>query len=271
MRAAAPQALAAGAFERGGEREGIGQFERRGQEAGGQDGVQRADGVAHGAKTNREAGAIRRQRQQLQGGLSDNAQQPLGADKQPVQLEAGLVFVRAPAQSQHSAVREDHLQAEHVIAGDAVLEAARAAGVGDDVAANRIVRPAGRVRRIEEPQLFDCLLELLRINAGLNHRHKVGGVDFLDPVHARQRKHDAAADGHAAADVAMSRATRGDRDFVAVGKAQDGRNGLGAARQHHHVGRVRGEPLVAGVFGQNRGGETDLARRQHSLSVGQGA
>ena len=208
MRAAAAQALAAGAFERGGEREGIGQFERGGQEAGGQDGVQRADGVAHGAKANREAGAVRRQGQQLQGGLGDDAQQPLGADKQPVQLEAGLVLVRAPAEAQHRAVGEDDLQAEHVIAGDAVLEAARAAGVGDDVAANRIVRPAGRVRRIEEPLLLDCLLEFLRVNAGLDHRHKVGGVDFLDPVHARQRKHDAAADGHAAADVAVARAAR---------------------------------------------------------------
>ena len=96
---AAPQALAPGAFEGGGEREGIGQLQRGGQETGGQDGVQRAHGGAHGAKPDGEAGAIRGQGQQLQRGLGDNAQQAFGADEQPVQLEAGLVLVGAAARA----------------------------------------------------------------------------------------------------------------------------------------------------------------------------
>ncbi len=89
-------------------------------------------------KPDGETGAERRQRKQFQRRLGDDAQQPFRADEQPVQLEAGLVLVRAPAQPQHGAVGQHDFQAEHVIAGDAVFEAARAAGVGDDVAADGI-------------------------------------------------------------------------------------------------------------------------------------
>ena len=109
MGAAAAQALAPGAFEGGGEREGIGQLERGGQEAGGENGVQRAHGGAHGAEADGEAGAIRRQRQQLQRGLGDDAEQALGADEEPVQLEAGLVLVRAPAEPERRCRRRGRL------------------------------------------------------------------------------------------------------------------------------------------------------------------
>ena len=69
--------------------------------------------------------------------------------------------MRPPSRSDR-AVRQHDLQAEDVIASDAVFEAARAAGVGDDVAADRIVGPAGRVGRDNNsPLLLDGVLELL--------------------------------------------------------------------------------------------------------------
>ena len=110
-----------------------------------------------------------------------------------------------------------------------------------------VVRAAGGVGRIEQTALLDGLLELRRVHAGLDHGDEVGGVDLLDAVHARQRKHDAAAHRHAAAHVAVARAARGDRDAVAVGEAQGGRDRLRAAGQDDGVRQVRGEPFVAGM------------------------
>ena len=132
-----------------------------------------------------------------------------------------------------------------------------------------IVGAAGRVGRIEQALLLDRLLQLLGVDAGLDDGDEVGGVDFLDAVHALQRKHDAAVHGHAAADVAVAGAARRDRNAVAVGEAQDGGDGLGAARQGDGVGPVRGEPFVAGMFGQDGGCETDFARRQDAFQLGE--
>ena len=84
---------------------------------------------------------------------------PSEPTKEPVQIEAGLVLVRAAAEAHDRAVGEDDFQAEHVIAGDAVFQAARPAGVGGDVAADGTVRPAGGIGRIKQALRFDCLLQ----------------------------------------------------------------------------------------------------------------
>ena len=155
MGAAAAQAFAFGAFAGGGEREFIGQFQRAGQKAGGQNRLQRAHGGVHGTETDGEIGAERRQRNQFQRGFGDDAEQAFGADKEPVEIEAGLVFVRASAEADDGAVGQNDFEAEDVIAGDAVFQAARAAGVGGDVAADEIVRAAGGVGRIKQAALLD--------------------------------------------------------------------------------------------------------------------
>ena len=99
MGAATAQAFAFGAFVGGGEREFVGQFQRAGQKTGGENGVQRAHGGVHGTETDGEVGAERRQRNQFQRGFGDDAEQAFGADKQAVEVEAGLVFVRASAEA----------------------------------------------------------------------------------------------------------------------------------------------------------------------------
>ena len=94
--------------------------------------------------------------------LGDHAQHAFRADEQPREIKAGLVLVRAPAEPRRSAVRQHHFQAQHIIARDAVFQAARAAGVGGDVAADGAIRAAGGIGRIKQPALFDRLLQMLR-------------------------------------------------------------------------------------------------------------
>ena len=168
-----------------------------------------------------------------------------------VQIEAGFVFVRASADADDGAVGQHDFEAEDVIARDAVFQTARAAGVGGDVAADEIVRAAGGVGRIKQAALFNGFLKFLRDDARLHDGDKISGVDFLDPVHAFQRKHDAAMHGHAAADIAVAGAARGDGNFVLIGKAQNGGNGFGGAGQGDGVGLLGGEPFVAGIFRQS--------------------
>ena len=71
---------------------------------------------------------------------------PSEPTNKPVQIEAGFVFVRAAAEPDDGAVGEHDFEAEHVVAGDAVFQAARAAGVGDDVAADEALASGSRGR-----------------------------------------------------------------------------------------------------------------------------
>src|ERR1035437_3685754 len=119
-----------------------------------------------------------------------------------MKVEAGLVFVGASAKALNCAVGEDDFKTEDVIAGAAVFQTARAAGVGGDVAADEVVRAAGGIGRIKQSAPLDPVLKLFGVYARLDDGHEIGGVNLLDAVHAFKRKHDAAAHGHAAANVA---------------------------------------------------------------------
>ena len=60
-----------------------------------------------------QAGAVRRQGQQLQDGLGHDAQQAFRADKQTVQIEPGLVLMGPAPQPHEGPVCEGHFQPEH--------------------------------------------------------------------------------------------------------------------------------------------------------------
>ena len=85
------------------------------------------------------------------------------------------------------------------------------------------------------------------MNARLDDRDEIRLRDFLDAIHPLDREHDAAAVGHASADVAVARAARGDRNAMIAGEAQHGGDGLCIAREHHGVGETGGEPFVRRV------------------------
>ena len=79
--------------------------------------------------------------------LGGDAERALRADERAEQVVAGRVR-RPAAQPDQLAVRRDDLRAGHVVGGEAVLEAVRAAGVLRDVAADRADLLAGRVGRV---------------------------------------------------------------------------------------------------------------------------
>ena len=89
------------------------------------------------------------QRHHPQPDLGRDAERALGADERAEQVVAGRVELR-PTELDHLAVGQHDLQPDHVVGGEAVLEAVRAAGVLGDVAADRADDLAGRVGRVEE-------------------------------------------------------------------------------------------------------------------------
>jgi len=170
--------------------------------------------------------------------------------------------VDAPARAHDGAVGQDDLEAEHVVAGHAVLQAARAAGIGGDVAADRRLLERGRVGRVIPAHGAGRVAHVAGDGPRLDHRHAVAGVDLDDPVHVRQREHDAAMHRHAAAHVPDARPARDHGDVVGVGKGHEVGHVLCRFGEDDHVGQRRGIPFVAGVGGKGVGVGGHLVRAE---------
>ena len=165
-----------------------------------------------------------------------------------------------PAERRDRAGRQHDLEPKHIVTRDAVLEAARTAGVGGNVSSDAAVRAVSRVGRIIQPIVLDSVLQLGRDDPRLNHGDEVTPADFPDALHPGQTECDTAMHRHAAADVALPRAARGHRDAVPIGELENLRDRLGAAREGHRVGRVGGKPFVASMPLEHA-----LVRAQRSL------
>ena len=152
--------------------------------------------------------------------------------------------MRAAADARNGTIGENNFEAEHVIARHAVFQTARAAGVGGDVSADGAIRAAGGIGGVKQSAFFDCFLQGLREDAGLNHRDEIIGVDFLDAIHVHQAKGNAAMQRHATANITKARAAGRDGKAMLIGEAQQGGNALCAARQGHGIRQVRGKPFV---------------------------
>lgn len=159
---------------------------------------------------------------EAEGDFGDDAEHAFAADEEPGEVEALAVFVAAAAGVDDGAVGEDDFEAKDVVAGDPVLEAAWAAGVGGDIAAEGAFAETGRVGGVVPAEFTDFFLEFAGDDAGLDDGDPVSGVDFEDAVHAFHGEDDAAVDGDAAADVADPAAADGDGDFVPCGESHNG-------------------------------------------------
>jgi hypothetical protein len=154
----------------------------------------------------------------------------------PDQVEPALVLLRPSPHPHQRAVGEGDLQAEHVVARHAILQAARSARVRRDVAAERTFLQARRVGRIKQTELARLRLEFPGDHARLHHAHAVDRIDLEHLVHPRERDDDPAPLRHASADVAAPRAPRRDGDFAPVGKAEQLRDILRLARENDRLG-----------------------------------
>ena len=79
--------------------------------------------------------------------LRHHRQRAFGAHERAHQIEARRIE-RGAAQMHHLAVRQDGFDAHHVMDGESVLQAVRAAGVLRDVAADRTDQLARRIGRV---------------------------------------------------------------------------------------------------------------------------
>ena len=148
---------------------------------------------------------------QLQQHAGDDAERPLAADEQVAQVVPRHVLHALVAEPHDLAAGEHRLQAQHVVAGHAVLQPAQAAGVLGDVAADGRNLPRPRIGRIEQPVLAGRLVDRLRDDAGLDLDREIPRVDLQNAIHPREAQHDAPGHRHAAAAQAGARAARDDR------------------------------------------------------------
>ena len=169
------------------------------------------------------------------------------------------------AGAKNVAVGEDDFEAHDITTGDAVLQAAWAAGVGGDVSTQGAFLEGGGIGRVIPADVVGGVLEIDRNHAGLDDGESVGGVELEDLGHTGYGEGDAPLDGNTTADVADSSAAGGDGDAVLVGVAEDVGNIFGAFREDDEVGEVGGIPLVDGMGLENLGEAGDLVGAEEFL------
>ena len=178
-------------------------------------------------------------RDELHGHLGDDAERALGADHQVQQAVAGAGLADGLAELDDAAVREHDREREDIVARDAVLHRAHAAGVRGDVAADRRRLLAG-IGRIHQAVREGVRREILQQDAGLDAHDEIVHVIVQDLVHSARAEHDAARERHAAADETRARAAAGDGDPVFIADLHD----LGDFLRRFHVHRDLGEVLA---------------------------
>ena len=142
-------------------------------------------------------------------------QRALRADQQAEQIRARRVRAarcRCCTSSPSGSTASD---AEHVVHGEPVLQAVRAAGVLGDVAADRAHLLARRIGRVVVAERRDLPGDLEVGDAGLDRDPPVRDVDVEHAVEARQRDHDAAVDRQRAARQAGAMPARHERHAFA--------------------------------------------------------
>ena len=204
-------------------------------------------GLPHGGEARDQRGPGGLSGDEPEGGAGDDAESALAPDEQLEQRQPGDVLDPLAPELHERAVGEHHVEAEHVVGGDAVLDAAQAARVGRHVAADRADLERGRIGRIPEAVLGGRPLDVGVESPRLRDRHLRGRVD-LDRAHPFQADHQAAVDGRRAAGQAAARPSRHDADVVGRSPAHRGLHLACVLRPHHrhgYAGRLVARPVEA--------------------------
>ncbi len=160
-------------------------------------------------------------RKQFDHDFRDDPQRPLAAAQQFGEVVADDPLHRLSPRADDVPLGGDDLEAEDVVLGDAVLDAARPAGAFGDVAPEGAELEGGGIGGVEKAYLLHRDLKLLCDDAGLDFGHQVLGVDAQDAVHARRHQDDSPRDGEAPSGEAASGPPGEDGDLLGVGHLQD--------------------------------------------------
>ena len=174
-------------------------------------------------------------RHQLENGLGNDAQCALGLDQHARQIVAGDAFHRTRAGFDHLARGVEKFDAHEVILGHAVLEAAQAARVLGDIAADGGHGLGARIRRIEEIFLGHGGGEVSGDHARFHHSVEVIGIDLQDAVQAGgQDHHGIAVVRNGAAGQVGARAAHGHGNAVVIKFLDAEAQLLGGRGPEHH-------------------------------------
>ena len=221
-------------------------FDRGGYGAGLDDARYGVGGCAGSAEAAHQAARYRRDRAQRHGGLGEDSQRALRTDEDAQQVGAVVVG----AQVDYRAVGEHDFDVDHVVVGDAVFESVWAAGVFDDIAADRCQVSRHRVRREAQAVRGALPLKVDVDDARLNTGCAGAGIDVKNPVHCRQVEQHPAEVGHHRTS-AVRRAAAGDqRDVVLPGDAHDRDDLIECAGPQHQPGGAPETPEIVAVGGQ---------------------
>ncbi|MNI40337.1 hypothetical protein D3C73_945560 [compost metagenome] len=144
---------------------------------------------------------------QLHGHFGDHAQHAFGADEDRQQIQAWRIG-RFGTQFNDVAIDRDSPHAQHVVHGQAVLQAVHAAGIFSHIATDGTGDLAGRVRRVIQTVGRRRFGNGQVAHAGLHHRRGARQIDMFDAIEFRQAEQHALAVRHGATRQTGARATR---------------------------------------------------------------
>jgi hypothetical protein len=216
-----------------------------GNNAGGDDRGDRVAGFRHvverGDDDLRELGL----RRQFDRDLGDHREHAFRAVHQRQEVVAGRVR-RARSDLERFAGGRQRAHGEHVMHGQAVLQAMHAARVFGDVAAQRAGDLRRRIGRVIEPEGRGGFREREVAHAGLHDGGARDRVDLEDLLEFRQRQQDPLAVRQCAARETRAGAARDDRYFELMAEPEDRlhlRFGLGQDGDERQLA-VRGQAVA---------------------------
>ena len=151
------------------------------------------------------------------------------------------------AEPNDSAVAQDNLESENIVAGDSVFEAAGAACIGGDISAQGGLFEAGGVGRVEEISAHGIRAKFGGDDARLDNGHAIGRGYLENTVHFHEGDDKASTDGNAATHVTATRSAGGYGNAVAMGEGEYFRDLFGGTGKGDSGGKGGSYPSVGGV------------------------
>ena len=212
-------------------------------------------------------GGGRGPREQSQGRGRHDAQSPLGADEQLLEVVARVVLAKAGELVEHATVRQHHLESQDQRAHHAVAEHGRSAGIGGDDAAQRRAAFGAERHRQQPTSGIGGGLQLGEHATCLGGHRVARGVDCADAAQAPERHQDLVARRPRRCATAVTRVAALWHDRDALARAEPDERGH-ACRRVRESDQRRRPAMQAAEIGFKRsavGGRVQPSARPQDL------